>query len=157
VSKLERYAHIAEIAGAITVVLSVLYLGYEIRRNTATAEVASAQNLMALDQQMSTWLMDPRISSIVVKARNDLASLSEEERETFRIVVWSGLGIWEHAYFSHEMGIVDVHSWTIWNTSICTWMERSWLEIDYLELSEENFRPGFLKHVDTCRTKHSPR
>ena len=67
-SKLERYAHIAEIAGAITVVLSVLYLGYEIRRNTTTAELGAAQNLMALDQQISNWLIDPHVNSIVVKA-----------------------------------------------------------------------------------------
>ena len=53
-SKLERYAHMAEIAGAITIVLSVLYLGYEVRRNTTSSEIEAAQNLMALDQQFAS-------------------------------------------------------------------------------------------------------
>ena len=110
---------------------------------------------MALDQQISTWLIDPHINSIVVKARNDLASLSEEERETFRIVVWGGLSLWEHAYFSREKGIIDDHMWRQWNTSACIWMERSWLEIANLGLIEENFRPGFPKHVDACRAGHA--
>jgi hypothetical protein len=29
-----------------------------------------------------------------------------------------------YGYCSRDKGIIDDHSWTIWNTSICTWMER---------------------------------
>jgi hypothetical protein len=155
-SKLERYAHIAEIAGAITVVLSVLYLGYEIRRNTTSSEIAAAQNLMTLDQQLASWMIDPHINSIIVKARKDLASLSDEEQETLRIIVWSSFGVWEHAYFSHEKGVIDDHMWILWNTSFCSWMERNWLELANLGLSDEVFRPGFLKQVDACGVRHSP-
>ncbi len=154
-SKLERYAHMAEIAGAITIVLSVLYLGYEVRRNTTSSEIEAAQNLMALDQQMSTWLIEPHINSIVVKARNDLASLSEGDRESFRVIVWGAFGIWEHAYFSHEKGVLDDHMWRLWNTSFCTWMDPNWLEFANLDLSDGVFGSGFLEQVDACRAKHA--
>ena len=155
-SKLKRYARIAEIAGAITIVLSVLYLGYEIRRNTTMSQMEAIQNLRILDQQMAGWLIEPHIIPIVVKARNDLASLSAEEQEAFRIIVWSGFAVWEHAYFNYEKGIISDDLWRSWNNSYCDWMDVSWLEIPEFELSEEDFLPGFLEYVDACRAKHSP-
>ena len=155
-SKLKRYARIAEITSAITIVISVLYLGYEIRRNTTMSQMEAIQNLRVLDQQFAGWLIDPHISSIVVNARKDLASLSEEDLEAFRIIVWSGFVIWEHGYFNHEQGITDDYLWRAWNNSYCHWMDKSWLEIQNFGLSEEDFLPGFLEHVDACIARHSP-
>ncbi len=110
---------------------------------------------MALDQQFASWLIDPRINSIVVKARNDLASLSEGDRESFRVIVWDAFGIWEHAYFSHEKGVLDDHMWRLWNTSFCTWMDPNWLEFANLDLSDGVFGSGFLEQVGACRAKHA--
>ena len=154
-SKLERYANIAEIVVAITVVISVLYLGYEIRRNTTASNMEATQNLLVLDQQVSDWLLDPHINSIVVKARNDLASLSEEEREAFRMVVWSLFTVWENAYFSHEKGVLADYLWRGWNSSYCDWMDKNWLDFMTSQVSEGTFQPGFLEHVDACRVRHS--
>ena len=154
-SKLERYAHIAEIVGAITVVLSVLYLGYEIRRNTTASQMEATQNLLVLDQQLVERLIEPHVNAILVKARNDLASLSEEEREVFRMVIWSSFTVWEHAYFSHDKGVLDDYLWRSWNTSFCDWMEKNWLDFMTSQVSEESFQPGFLEHIDACRAKNS--
>jgi hypothetical protein len=40
-SRLERAAHLAEIAGAIAVVVSVLYLAGEVAENNAQAQLAN--------------------------------------------------------------------------------------------------------------------
>ena len=50
-AKLQEFALIAEIVGAIAVVISLIYVGLGVRQNTDAIQVANHQALVALDME----------------------------------------------------------------------------------------------------------
>ena len=42
-TKIEKWAHIAEIVGVAAVVMSLIYLGYEVRQNTTAVQMAPSR------------------------------------------------------------------------------------------------------------------
>jgi len=53
---LKDYALVAEIIGAIAVVISLIYVGLSVNQNTNAVMVANHQALVAMDQNTNDWL-----------------------------------------------------------------------------------------------------
>lgn len=66
-NKLQKWAHVAEITGALVVVLSLIYVGYQIRQNTAAQQSETELNLYNLTAVLDSWYQDPAFVSIVAK------------------------------------------------------------------------------------------
>ena len=150
-SKLERWAHIAEIASAITVVLSLLYVGYELRRNTAVSAVDAGQHLAEMAQELNLYANQLDIATIVVKAEKDFSSLTDVERTVFVELVRSHFNLWEHAFYSHNEGILDDPIWAIWNSSYCHEIPAVWFKAFETYSGGTGFLPGFLELQESCR------
>ena len=152
-SKLERWAHIAEIASAITVVLSLLYVGYEIRRNTAVSAVDAGQHLAEMSQELNIYANQLDIATIVVKAEKDYESLDDVEREVFIQLVRSHFNLWEHAFYSYNEGILTDSLWSIWNSSYCDESPEVWFKAFEFYSGGTGFLPGFLELQESCYKK----
>jgi hypothetical protein len=60
-----KWATAAEKVGLITVIVSLLYIGYEIKRNNDLAVVESQQEFLVLLVEMKGWLVDKEIRKIL--------------------------------------------------------------------------------------------
>lgn len=66
--------------GLIAVVVSLLFVGYEIKRNTDLAVVESQQNLLVLQAEMKGWFLDEDIRRILLS--DDIDQLQNDELQT---------------------------------------------------------------------------
>ena len=149
-SKLERWAHIAEIGGAVAVVVSLLYVGYELRQGSIVAAVDTSQQLAQMGQELSILASQSDMATIVVKAEADFESLNPVELFRFKELVRSNFNLWEHAYYSYTEGVLPDRMWSMWNASYCREQHVSWFRAFENHGSDEGFLPGFLDLQQAC-------
>lgn len=100
---------LGQISAASGVVLSLLFVGYEIRQNTAVARMSAAQAFTQQIIDINAILMSDGFSDTNVRAMSG-ASRSEfapEEQFELDMVMLSLLRVWESLFRSVEVGIVD--------------------------------------------------
>lgn len=93
---LKKGALLAEIVGGIGIVISVLYLAYEVSRNTTNVQAANA--LAISDQTMeirSHQIENNDLNEIILKA-SDLDALTTSERNRFFAHTLNRLALWEN-------------------------------------------------------------
>ena len=94
---IEQGAALAEIVGAVAVVISLIYVGVQIRQNTIS------QN------------------ALIEKATNDIHSLSNEELRQLRFTYFGFFNIWHIAYKNHHRGMLEKQVLEEWERG-AAWM-----------------------------------
>jgi hypothetical protein len=105
---LEDIGSLAEIAGAFGVLASILYLAYEVRRNTTMAQ---RENHRALHEEVHSCLR-PAIESVefaelYVAAMEDLTGLDARERYQFDVYMMSWLQTAEIVLLDYKAGLLE--------------------------------------------------
>ena len=140
----------AEIIGVIAVVLSLLFVAYELRQNSTITAFEAAQNLAEMGQDLSIIKMEPGMASIIDRANRDVSELTSLERQQFFEMVRSDFNLWEHAYFSHKQGVLPDEMWAIWNASYCNEVPLTWYE-EFLGFDpKQSFLPEFMEIQRAC-------
>jgi len=146
---LQRAALIAEIIGAFAVVVSLLFVGFQLSRNTAEAIAASHHELIAITNDNDNWLQDPAFADTLLRAQAGSDNLSESEY--LQVAYWVGqrLTVCETVYQRRDDGLVDDDMWPAWaagcadillNISAArdVWEERrSWFAKDFAAWLEQ--------------------
>jgi hypothetical protein len=110
--KLQEYALIAEIIGALAIVLSLIFVGYEIRQNSLIQTRVMTQALVTgYSNTVSLIVESEELRCAYAKGMRDFNGLSGTEAATY-----SGyaLAVWrqrEDLYFHHLDGLVDPRIW----------------------------------------------
>ena len=103
---------IAEVIGTVAVVVSLIYVGAQVRQNTRSTKLATGQNLSRdmRDVLMSLYA-DSEFSKAYLDAQKDVEHLTGAER--FRLYVFTQcyLRTMENAFYQHRNGVVDEYVW----------------------------------------------
>ncbi|MEH6503669.1 MAG: hypothetical protein V7682_07195 [Cycloclasticus sp.] len=100
---LQELSNIGEVVSAVAVVVSLVYLAFQIRQNTRQIdENTKAAQAAAFDSSIAHTLMarqaiveNADVARIYLKGSNDPSTLSEEERVRYRLVLHNILwSIW---------------------------------------------------------------
>ena len=73
---LEQFNYIAEIVASAAVIASLIYVAVQIRQNTSTNKLISAQNLSHEIRNANSALLDAGMADINLRAMKDVESLS---------------------------------------------------------------------------------
>ena len=93
---------IAEISGAIAVIVTLVYLATEVRQNRKAIESASIDALSAGWNDLNTQIFgDPELAEIMLKGHADPKSLDEVELYRYQLAGQS--------YLNHFMTVVNHH------------------------------------------------
>jgi len=101
----------AEIIAAFVVVISLFYVGYQVKQNTDAIEADTLNSVVS--GLISTWdiPLDRSIAELMVRAKKDPGSLDDIDREQF-------LGVWakqaanyEAAWLHKESGLLSTNYW----------------------------------------------
>jgi hypothetical protein len=96
-----------ELIGVVAVVLSLMFVGYEIRQNT---NISAAQAVFDLNeagrQNLLLRVSDPEVTALVLAAENDPESMTELKQDQFRSWVFSFLNLYESAWNHHQRGVI---------------------------------------------------
>ena len=111
--KLEKWGVIAEMVGAAAIVVSLVFVGMEIRSNTQAAQAATFQASVGYDVELllgqgrdadtaraySAWLNDPD-------------SLSGGERDQAALLSIASMRHIENLYLQHQAGMLSDEAWS---------------------------------------------
>ena len=147
--QLRTYQWLGQMFGAITVVVSLLMVAWELRQNTRTVSAQAILELNVMTNAATLLVVEnEQLSAVLVKGRADLESLSESELLQFNYyhyVVITGLEA-THSFYSK--GILDEVDYSSWGDTICGFITSS-PGREVWEVQKYTFLNEFQTFVDT--------
>ena len=105
--KLQEYALIAEIVSAIAVVLSLVYVGYQVQMNTEEKRMQSVQSLNTANRELAMNLVNNEKEGIAWHKVLDGEELSKRELDLMTDALYSHLMVLEDTYNKYQEGYID--------------------------------------------------
>jgi hypothetical protein len=113
----EAVAAIAELLGAIGVIVSLGYLAQQVRQNTRSVRAASYQSWFASYDSLSDLLLgDPELDALLQRAASEPQNLTPEQRRRFMGVLRRGFRQFESLYYQYREGMIDRDLFESWQT-----------------------------------------
>lgn len=145
--ELTDWAAAAEIVGTVAVVVSLLFVGLNIKQNTAAVQ---AMNDNVLYEMTDSWYADvvtnPEVAELMIRYEGR-EKLSEPDRRRAMYNIARGLNQWEIAFVRFEHGLFPPEQWESWNSSFEIWI-RGVLHEDDWSATRNEYHKGFANHVD---------
>lgn len=103
---------ITEITGAIAVVVSVLYLGLQIRDNTKVLRSQAHYNALSLAQRpMEMMIENESLASVVNRGYASPNALSADDWARFGNYAFISFNAWEYLYYQHRDRAIPKELW----------------------------------------------
>ncbi len=147
-SKIETSAHVAEIVAAFAVVISLIYVGSEIRQNTEAVQLANHQSPLALGNEWDSWLRDQAFANLYIEGSKDLSALSAAQHLQLDKFIGQGLNIWEFSFYSHRDGLIDDETWEAWDRFFKGEVKAGEVWRRLWRSKRDSFGESFQVHVD---------
>ena len=135
------------LVSSIAVVLSVLYLGIQVRRSTRVAKVAAQDTAAsALRDVTKPFMENAELARIWRAGLEDLEVLSAEDQARFFHAAHQFLKALETIHFHYVYGLLDVQLWEGWRELLRHYVATPGLEY-YLSRRGEVFSMRFRKFI----------
>lgn len=151
--RLQKWALIAEIVGGLAVIITLVFLIFEIRENSAVIRSSSYGQYTEL---LNDWRLEgssnPEIARLWrIYADGNLNSLNEVESQQLQFFATSLWGIYEASYFAYEYGVLGVSEWDRLKTVACS-QYRVAQPHDFWQRLKRFITPEFAAYIETdCR------
>lgn len=112
-------ADLGEFIGSLGVIVSLLYLGTQIRHNTRSVQAASYQTVVEGVNQVNRLLIaEDALPGLVLRGQQDLAALTPEERLRFGAFLGHVITNHEIAFHLFRRGLLDADSFEAHRASV---------------------------------------
>ena len=139
---------IGENIGAFAVVLSVVYLGAQIRKQTAESRLAATRELSnSYQTSLELCFRDKEFSSLYLKATQNYDELPRDDRYRIAMYIQSVMRMFEQHYVHIQHHKVEQTFVDSINLSFEEWLTFPGLQ-RWWELTSDMFEPQFREHVD---------
>lgn len=139
----------SERVGLIAVVISLLYVGYEMKRNNDLAVVESQGDLLGLSFEMKSWLAEKEIRQIMFS--DDIAQLPMDDQQTFFAMAGAWFDLYEFAFLSYERGVLSDEQLLVWKAGMCT-LPPSFFDAFGQQIPEDTFLDSLGLAVKECKS-----
>ncbi len=152
---LEAWAAIAEIIGAIAVVVTLAYLAVQIRQNSNAIRSSNATTIHINTQNLAQPpMMDRELGAIILRAVNGEEELSPSERLAANAWFYQFLKSAELAYHSYLNGELDQDYWHATISFYRSYIQTPGL-CKYWADRKNAFTPGFQASVEKWMSESS--
>jgi len=146
--KLSDWSNVAEIVGTLVVIVTLVFVGLQVRQNTLAVESAAAQ---AVHENFAGWYTslqsEPVLFEISVKGMQNYSSLNEVEKAQFIAMFMAFCSHSQNAYYKWKDGSLSLELWRGWKLVSMNFFSTSggkafWIERGYL------FGAGFRSYIE---------
>lgn len=110
--QLSDWAALAEILSATAVIVSLIFVGAQIRENTRATHAATLQDHMGYEMDFVTRVgADPGLAKIWDTALNDFESLEGDQRIQGTYLLLGAMRLWEGYYLQWRAGTLSDDGW----------------------------------------------
>ena len=152
----DAFGAIAELAGALVVVVSVVYLAVQIRHSTRVSK-AAAQNaaVTALRDVTKPLAQDAELSRIFRVGLEGVGGLEGEDRIRFFHLAFQFFKGAEGVHFQYVQGVLDEGLWRGYSTLFHHYFSTTGFR-EYWDLRRDSFSPAFQRFQDTIPLSQPP-
>lgn len=113
---LEDIYLISQIASALVVILSLLFVGMQLRQNTLSTQTARHQSIV---QAVADWsrevAMNSEIAALLGRGSTNFEQLDPVQRLQFSLLHVALFRNYENIFYQHAQGAIDHHVWDGWS------------------------------------------
>ena len=95
---MKQVSEASEIVGAIAIVISLFYVGYQVKLNTQAIEAETQHNIAMSLSDLYSMPIDNNLSMLITKARNDSESFTGIEMEQYFAYIAKSVAVFEDAW-----------------------------------------------------------
>ena len=140
---------IAELAGAIGVIASLVYVATQIRHNTRASAVESKLVTTGmLTGFVDTLITDPELNDIFMRGRTSTESLSKEEHQRFSNMVMKTFWFCSAAHFQLRTGTLAEEDWFEIRAILDYWIAGAGVRGWWRQYGHQRFGKTFAEFVD---------
>ena len=140
---LDRIHKLGELAAAIAVVLSLLFVGYEVQQNSLAQKQLATRSLVKDWSDAVAALEDREMACLSHRLATDPANLTVREAGQIETAFWRIYKAHEELHSQYEQGMIDESVWTGFRRTAMDTMStrgmRDWWR-SYRELYSERFQ-----------------
>ena len=120
---LETLANLGEFISGIVVVLSLVYLAFQVRQNTQSLRTENyARALDRVSAMQARLSEDPDLAAIFDRGLRDTGALTPEQRIQFTWAFYEMFGAFEFMYHQSEAGALQADVWERWSATLTWWI-----------------------------------
>jgi hypothetical protein len=122
---LEQLAYLAQIVGAGLVVASLVYVGRQLRQNTAIMRQNAAGYYLGLQERLCGEVANNReLAEYWLKGASDFESLDDVDRQRIMLFEWRAITGWNQLFHLRKDGLVPDSQWNELLWSVKNFMTR---------------------------------
>ena len=128
---LDTLAQLGEFVGGFFVVISLIYLAYQVRQNTRSLRAENyARVLTRMSELQSRLALDSELNHLMIVGAEDPWRLTRAERVRFSWALYELIGTAEFMYHQSRERTLPAAVWTRWETTLGWWLShpgmRAW-------------------------------
>ena len=136
---------IVEVAGIVAVILSLIFVGFELRQNTAATHAATMQALTDGSQEyLLLMASDSELSAIRIKAKSSPEQLTDIEADRYNSLRRSRWVRFQNAFSQYQRGTIGYDDWSYYEFLICSSPPEEWGD------HRGGLTRKFVDFVDSC-------
>ena len=146
---LELIIAVCEVVGAVAVVVSLIYVGYQIRDNTTSQHAMMHQHLSDSQNEANRGISErPEVAELLAKANDDLMALSAADRIRLDFVYFTFFNLWHSAFANYRRGMLEERIWRQWDDGY-EWLFVRPATKEVWRGLENIYEPEFRAHVES--------
>ena len=150
---LSEWASVAEITGAIAVVISLVFVVISLERNTAAITSQVGDTSYEAVRELNLLLINnPELFDITMKATVSLDALDEAELEKYKIWIHAYIDLWERFYDWEASGVID-EDYGGWHEYFSEWTGRHVTKELWDDIKWQFTNPDFNGHVESALSR----
>ena len=137
---------LGELIGGFAVIVSLIYVGLQIRQSADASRAATAQAFAKQYSDLNQMIADPVLSEIFVRGLDGTHSLSIAERASFMSILSSITRTLESFYFQENKGDLDPRLFDGWITQYLDLHANRGVQ-EYWRLRQHQFSKDFVDYL----------
>ena len=108
-----NYEIIINSIASIGVILSVIFLAYQIKKNTTAVKANYSDSLNTTNMEFLRQMIENReLGELMEKAVNTWNELNEDDKRTSNYMFIQLFRHWENMYYQHKLSVLDKNLWS---------------------------------------------
>jgi len=143
---IRKAALIAEVVGGVGVVVSLVFVGVQVRTSAAAQDAQALLDLrLALSEVQTEMTSSPELSALMYRGYYQYADLSPVEGYRFRMWTSNVLNMYRIAFDYGRLGSVDAGELESWQAGACSYLsfpgvQQAFIDSPVSQAGRETFR-----------------
>ena len=146
------FGRLVEVVGLVGIVISLVFLGYELKRSNDIAEAQAVAEIYGMTNELGIAMAEnPELSRALGLAQSDFERLSPEDLWNLYVIIEHVINTSEVAWKYYDKGIINRDEASYFAEGLCRIINLHPSLVAAWQENEENRIPGFYDYItDEC-------